>query len=226
MRSAIGYINNMQQLITDCDAGLVDRALFAAAEPALSPAPATVSPLQSGPGKKSGRKSGSSKAGSGEKRARGGAGRAGARDNTAASKVKACKRVILDQKWTNYTAQFLEDKFSKEVSKAVQLDSSYCTQLEDTLELAGLVGGADTCHVVPECHAPLSAATPSASTKLPAIDIFSAAYKDFGDCGVGVVGLGDAASVNNISIHISLIEDRVVECQDAAEQLVIIRDYL
>ena len=83
LRSAIVYIQSLKQLISDCDANLLDQALY---NTTSSPAPST----------------GRSK-GTGSKQSK---------VQTSSSKVKTSKRVILESKWTNYSQQFLQDKFS------------------------------------------------------------------------------------------------------------------
>ena len=79
LRSAILYIQALKQLISDCDAGLVDSQLY-------STSPHTNNKLKI------------------EKK----------QSESLTSKVKASKRVILDPKWTHYSQQFLQDKFSKD----------------------------------------------------------------------------------------------------------------
>ena len=83
LRSAIVYIQSLKQLISDCDANLLDQALY---NTTSSPAPSTG--RSKGPGSKQ------------------------SKVQTSSSKVKTSKRVILESKWTNYSQQFLQDKFS------------------------------------------------------------------------------------------------------------------
>ena len=84
LRSAIVYIQSLKQLISDCDANLLDQALY---NTASSPAPSTG--RSKGPGSKQSKV-----------------------QTSSSSKVKTSKRVILESKWTNYSQQFLQDKFS------------------------------------------------------------------------------------------------------------------
>ena len=84
LRSAIVYIQSLKQLISDCDANLLDQALY---NTATSPAPSTG--RSKGPGSKQSKV-----------------------QTSSSSKVKTSKRVILESKWTNYSQQFLQDKFS------------------------------------------------------------------------------------------------------------------
>ena len=79
LRSAIVYIQALKQLISDCDAGLVDSQLYTASTQ-------TKNKLKI------------------EKK----------HSESLTSKVKASKRVILDPKWTHYSQQFLQDKFSRD----------------------------------------------------------------------------------------------------------------
>merc|ERR1711953_296026 len=90
LRSAILYIQALKQLISDCDAGLVDSQLY-------STSPHTNNKLKI------------------EKK----------QSESLTSKVKASKRVILDPKWTHYSQQFLQDKFSKDSEPSL-------TSLSDT----------------------------------------------------------------------------------------------
>ena len=85
LRSAIVYIQSLKQLISDCDANLLDQALY---NTATSPAPSTG--RSKGPGSKQSK----------------------VQTSSSSSKVKTSKRVILESKWTNYSQQFLQDKFS------------------------------------------------------------------------------------------------------------------
>ena len=86
LRSAIVYINSLKQLISDCDANLIDTDLYS---PSSLPPPSP--PVQS-PTSKSQK----------------------VQSSGGQNKVKNSKRVILESKWTNYSQQFLQDKFSKE----------------------------------------------------------------------------------------------------------------
>ena len=92
LRSAIVYIQALKQLISDCDAGLVDSQLYTASTQ-------TKNKLKI------------------EKK----------HSESLTSKVKASKRVILDPKWTHYSQQFLQDKFSKDPQPTlVESASSKC----------------------------------------------------------------------------------------------------
>lgn len=101
LRNAIIYINNLKQLITDCDAGLVDKDLYSQKQSHLS---------QSGLGKP-------------PKNAQ--------TSNGSSTKVKTSKRVILDPKWTNYSTQFLQNKWSshKDTDKSDTASESSTTSV-------------------------------------------------------------------------------------------------
>ena len=88
LRSAIVYINSLKQLISDCDANLIDTNLYS---PSSLPPPSPPLQVQS-PGIKPQK----------------------VQNSGGQNKVKNSKRVILESKWTNYSQQFLQDKFSKD----------------------------------------------------------------------------------------------------------------
>jgi len=88
LRSAIVYINSLKQLISDCDANLIDSELYSPSSVASPPSPPVQSPTS---------KSQKVQSSGGQ------------------NKVKNSKRVILESKWTNYSQQFLQDKFSKDI---------------------------------------------------------------------------------------------------------------
>ena len=88
LRSAIVYINSLKQLISDCDANLIDSELYSPASVPSPPSPPVQSPTS---------KSQKVQSSGGQ------------------NKVKNSKRVILESKWTNYSQQFLQDKFSKDI---------------------------------------------------------------------------------------------------------------
>ena len=101
LRSAIDYINCLKQLIDDCDAGLVDRAELLGkhvkqTDVGLTPKQKSASPKIKKAGKKS--------------------------PQTLKSVVKSSKPILLDSKWTNYSPQFLEHKFS--ITKDPSIDES------------------------------------------------------------------------------------------------------
>jgi len=86
LRSAIVYIQALKQLISDCDAGLVDSELYTTSEQTNNKL-ANKLKIEKKPNQYS---------------------------DSLTSKVKNSKRVILDPKWTHYSQQFLQDKFSKD----------------------------------------------------------------------------------------------------------------
>jgi len=86
LRSAIVYIQALKQLISDCDAGLVDSELYTTS-PQTNQKLANKLKIEKKPNQYS---------------------------DSLTSKVKNSKRVILDPKWTHYSQQFLQDKFSKD----------------------------------------------------------------------------------------------------------------
>ena len=98
LRSAIDYINCLKQLIADCDAGLVDRAelMDKHVKQTETPKQKSASPKIKKAGKKS--------------------------PQTLKSVVKSSKPILLDSKWTNYSPQFLEHKFS--ITKDPSIDES------------------------------------------------------------------------------------------------------
>ena len=79
LRNAIVYIQSLQQLLLDCDSGLMEN----------------LQNLHSFNPDKSEKKILNVQ-------------------NNSTSKIKNIKRVILDPKWTNYSQQFLQNKFSKD----------------------------------------------------------------------------------------------------------------
>ena len=86
LRSAIVYIQALKQLISDCDAGLVDSELYTTSQQTNHKL-ANKLKIEKKPSQYS---------------------------DSLTSKVKNSKRVILDPKWTHYSQQFLQDKFSKD----------------------------------------------------------------------------------------------------------------
>ena len=86
LRSAIVYIQALKQLISDCDAGLVDSELYTTSQQTNQKLGNKLK-IEKKPSQYS---------------------------DSLTSKVKNSKRVILDPKWTHYSQQFLQDKFSKD----------------------------------------------------------------------------------------------------------------
>jgi len=86
LRSAIAYINSLKQIIEECDAGLIDMTSFQN----------TVTNDRE-------RKENTDK-----NKVK----QVGKKDPNIKNKVKGSKPVILDPKWTNYSEQFLWQKFS------------------------------------------------------------------------------------------------------------------
>ena len=158
LRSAIVYIQSLKQLISDCDANLLDQALY---NTATSPAPSTG--RSKGPGSKQSKV-----------------------QTSSSSKVKTSKRVILESKWTNYSQQFLQDKFS------ARDGSPECHQLSE---------GAGTSRMDTE-DVRLDPAElqqwPRCLQHLPHISelLGGGSHSEAGEAGGG-----------NIQIHIQLIED-------------------
>ena len=99
LRSAIVYIQALKQLISDCDAGLVDSELYTTSEQTNNKL-ANKLRIEKKPNQYS---------------------------DSLTSKVKNSKRVILDPKWTHYSQQFLQDKFSKDPQPTLgESGSSHC----------------------------------------------------------------------------------------------------
>merc|ERR1711953_1216138 len=96
LRSAIVYIQALKQLISDCDAGLVDSELYTTSQQTNHKL-ANKMKIEKKPSQYS---------------------------DSLTSKVKNSKRVILDPKWTHYSQQFLQDKFSKDSQPAMSEGSS------------------------------------------------------------------------------------------------------
>ena len=94
MRSAIVYIQALKKLISDCDAGLVDSNHFTSKHPVLDSLCSLTHPVSNTVVRSQATKV-----------------------QNKTNKVKNSKKVILDPKWTNYSQQYLQDKFSKDLNK-------------------------------------------------------------------------------------------------------------
>ena len=99
LRSAIVYIQSLQQLLIDCDSGLIENLQSFKHQSDRSEK--KIINVQ----------------------------------NSSQSKIKNIKKVILDPKWTNYSQQFLQNKFSK--------DDNFSTDNCDESESSSLSGPLD-----------------------------------------------------------------------------------
>ena len=157
LRSAIVYIQSLKQLISDCDANLLDQALY---NTATSPIPSTG--RSKGPGSKQ------------------------SKVQTSSSKVKTSKRVILESKWTNYSQQFLQDKFSARDGspESHQLSEGAGSSRMDTEDVR-----------LDSLPSPAELALPRCLQHLPHISELLGGHTEAEGSG------------GNIQIHIQLIED-------------------
>jgi len=119
LRSAISYINYLNQLIDDCDAGLVDEKVVEG----------NYVKNYEANGKMDMNRKQLKKAKTLKKSS-----------NPMKSEVKSCKPIILDTKWTNYSPQFLENKCSISKSKDLlesrddyQMEASHQNTMHQTL---------------------------------------------------------------------------------------------
>ena len=110
LRSAIHYINFLKQLLKDCDNGLLDKNNFNLEDAKISEQNIVVEPKLKESSKKKNVKKKICK--------------------PLKSLEKSRRPIILDKKWTNYSSQFLEHKFSiPKDENEHQIDISYPNSL-------------------------------------------------------------------------------------------------
>ena len=186
LKSAIAYISCLQQLIEDCDAGLVDETLFSFKE----------KENREKENKVTNKKSSKTRRGKAEK------------TKHLANKVKKSKPVFLDSKWKNYSEQFLGQRFS--TPKDIHLVQSECAREKVNTYLTDLsqhvsvpILGGKTNHIYQD-YGEINLSHP-----LPNIKTFNEknVYENIPSSSSPTPSCSSPRDINEISLHISLIDN-------------------